>query len=66
MSKRPRQDASGETGDAGPAELRADVTRREDEPDECTIWPHDASGNALLTEWVTAEEGSFVPLPEMR
>jgi hypothetical protein len=48
------------------AELRGDVTEREDAPDECTIWPHNASGSALLAEWVTAEEGSFVSLEEMR
>lgn len=66
MSNQPEQDAGGETVDSGSVELRADVTRREDEPDECTIWPHDASGNALLTEWVTAEEGSFVSLESIR
>lgn len=66
MTKRREQDAGGETADSGPVELRADVTRREDEPDECTIWPHDASGNALFAEWVTAEEGSFVSLEAMR
>lgn len=46
--------------------LRADIAEREHGPDECTIWPHNASGNALLTEWITAEEGSFVSLEEMR
>lgn len=64
MTKRPEQETGDD--DAGSVELRADVTRRATEPDECTIWPHDASGNALLTEWVTAEEGSFVALEEMR
>lgn len=66
MTKRTEQDIGGEAADSEPVELRADVTRRDDGPDECTIWPHDASGSALLTEWVTAEEGSFVPLRELR
>jgi hypothetical protein len=54
------------TGEPGSADLRADVTERDDAPDECTLWPHNASGSALLTEWITAEEGSFVSLEEMR
>lgn len=59
-----RSAPGGTDGDG--IELRADVTERDDGPDECTIWPHDASGRDLLTRWVAAEEGSFVSLTEMR
>lgn len=61
-------DAPAQTGvsDRTGIELRADVTEREGRPDECTIWPQDASGKALLTRWIAAEEGSFVALSEMR
>lgn len=62
----PPEQETDEPSATGPVELRADVTRREDGPDECTIWPHDASGDALFTEWVAAEEGSFVALEEQR
>jgi len=64
MSTTDHDDASEVVGDFDG--LRADVTEHEDGPDECTIWPHNASGSALLTEWITAEEGSFVSLGEMR
>ena len=33
---------------------------------ECTIYPRELPGAARLTTWITAEEGSFVPLDEMR
>lgn len=66
MTERPEQDVGEAADDSGPVELRADVTRREGEPDECTIWPHDASGGALLTQWISAEEGSFVSLEDAR
>lgn len=65
MSSSHHNDAP-ETSGPERTDLRADVTERDDAPDECTIWPHNASGSALLTEWVTAEEGSFVSLEEMR
>lgn len=59
-----RRDSDRSGGDG--IELRADVTEREDGPNECTIWPHDASGTALLTQWIAAQEGSFCSLEEMR
>lgn len=37
-----------------------------DETDECTIFPSDADEIDLLTMWISAEEGSFVDLAEMR
>jgi hypothetical protein len=32
----------------------------------CTIFPLDVAEEELLTTWISAEEGSFVPLAEMR
>lgn len=33
---------------------------------QCTIYPTDVSEEDLVTTWVTAEEGAFVALDEMR
>jgi hypothetical protein len=41
------------------------VEEYDDEPDECTIYP-DGENRRLLTEWVSAKEGAFVSLDEMR
>ncbi|WP_276274821.1 hypothetical protein [Haladaptatus sp. QDMS2] len=37
----------------------------EDEPDECTLFPLNASEEARLTTWISAAEGSFVSVEEM-
>lgn len=34
--------------------------------DECTVFPADADDEALITTWMTADEGSFVPLDDLR
>jgi hypothetical protein len=49
-----------------PGALTAAVVEYDDEPDECTLYPTEASEKALVTEWITAEEGSYVDLDEMR
>lgn len=46
--------------------LTAEVVEYADEPTECTIYPGDAPAELLLTTWVSAREGSFVKLGEMR
>ncbi|MFB6110516.1 MAG: hypothetical protein ABEJ60_06545 [Halodesulfurarchaeum sp.] len=33
---------------------------------ECTLFPSVCDENDLLTRWITAEEGAFVDLAEMR
>lgn len=33
---------------------------------ECTLYPDGVDGVALMTHWLTAGEGSFVALSEMR
>ena len=55
---------------AGPAEaedvLVAEVVVSRTGSAECTIYPRELPEAARLTTWITAEEGSFVPLDEMR
>jgi len=34
-------------------------------PDRCTVYPHGAD-EALATEWITAEEDSFVSVADVR
>ena len=48
------------------ADLVAIVVEYEVGPDECTLYPCGASDEALVTEWITAEAGSYVALDEMR
>lgn len=45
--------------------LTADVT---DTPGgaQCTIYPEHADADVLITTWITADEGSFVPLDKVR
>ncbi|PCR92317.1 DUF7511 domain-containing protein [Natrinema ejinorense] len=35
-------------------------------PDECAIFPHGASEDELMTNWITAHDDSFVDLQSMR
>ncbi|USZ67239.1 hypothetical protein NGM10_10910 [Halorussus salilacus] len=55
---------------AGPerddADLTAVVVEYDLGPDECTVYPRKADDQTLMTEWITAEEGSYVALDEMR
>jgi hypothetical protein len=44
----------------------AAVVAYDDEPDECTIYPTDASDDELVTTWISAKEGSYVSLEEAR
>ncbi|WP_332897724.1 MULTISPECIES: DUF7511 domain-containing protein [unclassified Haladaptatus] len=34
--------------------------------EECTVYPREASEDALMTQWITASEGSFVDLTDAR
>ncbi|MFB6097481.1 MAG: hypothetical protein ABEJ74_08845 [Haloferacaceae archaeon] len=49
----------------GPA-LRAVVTEYGDHPDECTLYPTDATEAELVTTWITAEGDAFVDLEAVR
>ncbi|MFD1685450.1 DUF7511 domain-containing protein [Halobellus litoreus] len=63
----PHADADApHVGDAREQVLLARVEEYDDDPDECTIYPANATATELPTTWVTAEEGSFVSLDEMR
>ncbi|WP_336023502.1 DUF7511 domain-containing protein [Halobellus salinisoli] len=42
--------------------LRATVVEYEQSPDECTIHPLDPPESGRTTQWITAREGSYVPL----
>jgi hypothetical protein len=66
MSESPRHH-DGTSGDERPADaLVAAVVSYDDAPDECTIYPADADDDDLVTRWITAQAGSFVPLAETR
>lgn len=47
-------------------DLTAVVVEHDSRSDECTLYPRGASDETLVTEWMTAEEGSYVRLDEMR
>lgn len=49
-----------------PPILAAEVVVSRGRPAECTIYPFDAPDFELVTQWITAGEGSFVSLDEMR
>ena len=51
---------------AQPEQFRAAVVDYDDAPDECTIYPRTVSERQRTTAWITAREGSFHPLIEMR
>lgn len=54
------------TGDGdGPwTTYQAEIVGYDEEPDLCTIYPEDCSDRDLLTTWISAEEGSFLPLDD--
>ncbi|WP_148414870.1 hypothetical protein [Haloferax sp. KTX1] len=47
-------------------EYVAIVAPYDDAPDECTIFPAGLSEDELLTTWLSAQEGGYVALAEMR
>lgn len=49
-----------------PIELVASIVHTDDGSRECTIYPNDVSDEIVTTTWLTAEEGSFVPLRRAR
>ena len=57
-------------GDTGPESdrpgLRAIVERYRDEPNQCTIFPEDATDEERLTRWITAEAPFYVGTREHR
>lgn len=55
---------AGDGRSARSAGLLARVEEYDDEPDVCTLYPSDPEHP--LTEWVSAEAGSYVALDDMR
>lgn len=46
--------------------LAAEIVVSQNRPAECTIFPPDATDFDRLTTWITAKEGSFISLEDMR
>lgn len=58
---------SDRLGDVAPDDaFAARVETYEDRPAECTVFPVDVAPAERLTTWISAREGSFVRLAEMR
>ncbi|QCS43654.1 hypothetical protein [Natrinema versiforme] len=47
-------------------ELDHVTVENDDAPDECAIFPHEASEDELRTAWISAYDDSFVALESMR
>jgi hypothetical protein len=65
---RPGADAAEREGpavDAGPPIVAKTVVSATG-PAECTLYPRGLPAGERVTTWITAREGSFVPLDEMR
>ncbi|AXR79151.1 DUF7511 domain-containing protein [Natrarchaeobaculum sulfurireducens] len=52
--------------DALPIELDHVTVENEDAPNECAIFPREASEEQLMTAWISAHDDSFVALESMR
>ena len=51
--------------DAVLRQYTAELAHYADAPDECTIYPTNATEEELVTTWISAQEGSYVSLAEM-
>lgn len=49
-----------------PQPLVAEVVAADAQGSECTIYPAHAEGLDLMTRWITASDGSFVGLDQVR
>ena len=65
MGSAPTESDEGERPD-GQAVFIANVTCDEAGETMCTISPFPVNERILLSEWVAAYDGAFVPLEEMR
>ncbi|WP_049922684.1 DUF7511 domain-containing protein [Halopiger djelfimassiliensis] len=61
-----------DTQRTGPEETAAAIAldhvtiENENAPDECALFPREASEEELMTNWITAHDESFVALESMR
>ncbi|MFB6266870.1 MAG: hypothetical protein ABEI31_04355 [Halodesulfurarchaeum sp.] len=56
-------------GSGNPADRGIDLEHRIEvypEGEECTLFPVDCDADALVTHWITAAEGDYVSLADMR
>lgn len=49
-----------------PIELIARTIEPTDGPRECTLYPTVVAEDAMTTTWITAKEGSFIPIEQAR
>ncbi|AFZ72255.1 DUF7511 domain-containing protein [Natronobacterium gregoryi] len=65
-----RHETDTRPSDGGPEppaiELDHVTVENDDAPDECAVFPKDASEEQLLSSWIAAHEHSFVDLETMR
>ncbi|SIR77606.1 DUF7511 domain-containing protein [Natronorubrum thiooxidans] len=47
-------------------ELDHATIENENAPDECAIFPREATEEELMTQWITAHDGAFVSLETMQ
>jgi hypothetical protein len=62
----PLREVAGATTHRSDAGLSLTVVRYTDGPDRCTLHPPDASGDARLSTWLSANRSAFAPLDAMR
>ncbi|WP_222919935.1 hypothetical protein [Natrinema sp. SYSU A 869] len=48
------------------AELDHVTIENDDAPNECAIFPHEASEDELMNAWIAAHDDSFISLESMR
>lgn len=58
--------ADSHHADSEPTPLDYVTVENDDAPDECAIFPREASDDVLTTTWITAQADSFVSLESMR
>ncbi|ELZ96482.1 hypothetical protein C440_05023 [Haloferax mucosum ATCC BAA-1512] len=61
-----RTETMGSRTPTDDAEYTAIVAPYDDAPDECTIFPAGLSETEMMTTWISAQEGGYVSLTEMR
>lgn len=61
-------DTTPDRSDLDQSEFELDhiTVENDDAPDECAVFPREATEEELMTAWITAQEGSFVDLESMR
>jgi len=60
------REVAGATTHRPDAQLSLTVVRYTDGPDRCTLHPPDASGDARLSTWLSADRSAFAALDAMR